>query len=104
MQIYSIGRKGSNIVVPDAQKQVSRRHAELTVTNQNTYYLVDANSSNGTYLKRDGKWVPLRQGFVQPQDEVRFGAKALMRVSDLLQQARGVAAKPETELATAVRN
>jgi pSer/pThr/pTyr-binding forkhead associated (FHA) protein len=87
MKTYQIGRKNSPIIVRDTTKQVSRRHAELTISDKNVLYLVDTNSQNGTFIKRNGQWAPLRQGQVTPSDEVRLGAHAVVTVAEMLRQA-----------------
>ncbi len=86
MKIYQIGRKNSPIIIPDTGKQISRRHAELTITDKNTFYLVDANSQNGTFVERNGQWVRLRQAQVVPTDRIRFGARAVVTVAEILRQ------------------
>jgi pSer/pThr/pTyr-binding forkhead associated (FHA) protein len=87
MKILTIGRKGAQILLEDTNSQISRLHAELTVSDKNTYYLVDCGSSNGTFVKRDGTWKPLRQEFVTENDEVRFGSSYVIAVRDLLKKS-----------------
>ncbi len=87
MKTLTIGRKGAQILLDDSNGQISRLHAELTVSDKNTYYLVDCGSSNGTFVKRDGAWKPLRQGFVTENDEVRFGSSYVIAVRDLLRKS-----------------
>ena len=53
MKILTIGRKGTDVVLEDANNQISRLHAELTITDTGNYYLVDCGSSNGTSIKRE---------------------------------------------------
>jgi pSer/pThr/pTyr-binding forkhead associated (FHA) protein len=87
MKILTIGRKDTDIVLEDPEKQVSRLHAELTVTDSGRYYLVDCGSSNGTAIKQQGNWKPIKQEYVTADDEVRFGGYYSIRVSDLLKKA-----------------
>jgi len=87
MKILTIGRKGTDIVLEDAEKQISRLHAELTVTDSGRYYLVDCGSSNGTSVKHQGTWKPIKQEYVNTDDEVRFGGYYSIRVTDLLKKA-----------------
>ncbi|MEP6668301.1 MAG: FHA domain-containing protein [Chthoniobacter sp.] len=87
MKIFTIGRKGTDIVLEDAEKQISRLHAELTVTDGGRYYLVDCGSSNGTAVKQQSNWKPIKQEYVTAEDEVRFGGFYSIRVSDLLKKA-----------------
>ena len=79
MKILTIGRKGTDIVLEDAEKQISRLHAELTVTDGGRYYLVDCGSSNGTSVKHQGTWKPIKQEYVNADDEVRFSLIAAIK-------------------------
>lgn len=87
MKILTIGRKGTQILLDGGDSQISRLHAELTVSDKGTYYLVDCGSSNGTFLKRDGAWKPVRQEFVTEGDEIRFGSTLVTTVRELLRKA-----------------
>jgi pSer/pThr/pTyr-binding forkhead associated (FHA) protein len=86
MKIHTIGRKGADIVLDD--ESISRRHAELTVTDDGRYYLVDCGSSNGTELRTGNGWKAIRQEFVQPEDEVRFAGREVMTVRELVRRGR----------------
>jgi pSer/pThr/pTyr-binding forkhead associated (FHA) protein len=86
MKIVTIGRKGTDIVLEDTEKEVSRLHAELTITDTGRYYLVDCGSSNGTSVKNNGSWKVVKQEYVNADDEVRFGRHYAIRVSDLLKK------------------
>jgi pSer/pThr/pTyr-binding forkhead associated (FHA) protein len=88
MKILTIGRKGTDIVLEDTEKQISRLHAELTITDGGRYYLVDCGSSNGTSLKRQGSWKPVKQEYVTENDEIRFGSNYTLTVRTLLKMAR----------------
>ena len=71
-QTLIIGRsRRADIRLGDAT--VSRLHAELTVTASGRYYLTDRASLRGTSVRRDGEWVPHRQGYVGDHERVRFG-------------------------------
>ncbi len=87
MKILTIGRKGTDIVLEDSNKQISRLHAELTVTDTDKYYLVDCGSSNGTSVKRDGNWQPVKQEYVKKEEEVRFGGFYTITIKELLSKA-----------------
>ena len=86
MKIVTIGRKGANIVIED--DSVSRQHAELTLTKDGRYYLVDCGSSNGTEVKNGSAWKPIKQEFVRDEDEVRFAGRHQMTIRDLVQRSR----------------
>jgi predicted component of type VI protein secretion system len=86
MKTLTIGRKGTDIVLEDAEKQISRLHAELTITDTGRYYLVDCGSSNGTSVKQNGTWKTVKQEYVNADDEVRFGGYYSIRVRDLVKK------------------
>ena len=71
-QTLTVGRSpDSDVRIRD--ETVSRRHAELTVTSSNRYYVTDCGSLRGTSVFRGGEWTPLRQGYVGPYERLRFG-------------------------------
>ena len=81
-QTLTVGRSpDSDIRIRD--ETVSRRHAELTVTGGGRYYVTDCGSLRGTSVFRGGEWTPLRQGYVGPDERLRFG-KFETRVARLL--------------------
>ena len=88
MKIQSIGRKGADIVLDD--DNISRLHAELTVTDDGRYYLVDCGSSNGTELRTNQGWRMIRQEFVKPEDEVRFAGKQILTVRELVRKGGSI--------------
>ena len=90
MRILTIGRKGTDIVLEDSKKEISRLHAELTITDHDRYYLVDCGSSNGTSVKREGSWQPVKQEYVTKDDEVRFGGFYQITVRELLNKAPSI--------------
>ncbi len=72
MNRISIGRSNTNdIILPDPS--VSRRHAELRSDGDGRYFLIDLDSTNGTYVRDGGEWVRIRQGFVAADERVQFG-------------------------------
>jgi len=72
-----IGRShAADIVIAEAS--VAACHAELVITDDGRHHLTDCASGNGTWRRpvralADGKWRPIRQGFVHLDDEVRLG-------------------------------
>lgn len=86
MKVVTIGRKGTDVVLEDPAKEISRLHAELTITDTGRYYLVDCGSSNGTAVKSNGSWKTVKQEYVNTDDEVRFGSHYAIRVGDLLKK------------------
>ena len=52
---------------------VSRQHAQVELTDHGYLAVSDLNSSNGTFLKRNGHWVRVRNARLGRQDSIRFG-------------------------------
>lgn len=86
MKILTIGRNGTDIVLNDDNKEVSRLHAELTVTDGGSYYLVDCGSRNGTLVWRRDGWKPIKQEYVQADDPIRFGGSNKTSIRELLRK------------------
>lgn len=87
MKIHSIGRKGAAILIDDPDAGISRLHAELTITDDGRYYLVDCGSKFGTSVRRNGKWEDVKQSWVESGDELRLGRRVI-RLRELLRMAR----------------
>ncbi len=86
---YRIGRdKNCEVVLSD--RSVSRQHAELVVAKSGKYYLTDCKSNNGTFVGRGGKWVPVIQDFVEP-DEVLLIGRHQSTAAQLMASARSPA-------------
>ena len=84
---YRIGRdKNCEVVLSDSS--VSRQHAELVVSKSGKYYLTDCKSNNGTFVGRGGKWLPVVQDFVAP-DEVLLIGRHQSTAAQLMAGARG---------------
>jgi predicted component of type VI protein secretion system len=66
---YVIGRKGN---IPLNDRTASAQHAQLVVLN-NTLYLTDLGSTNGTYLLKDGKRLRFNEGYVELDQTLAFG-------------------------------
>jgi pSer/pThr/pTyr-binding forkhead associated (FHA) protein len=52
---------------------VSRLHAEIEVNKEGFLAVSDSNSSNGTFLNRNGRWIRTRRVILGTQDRIRFG-------------------------------
>lgn len=62
MKTIILGREGSQPFPIKAEADgVSRRHAQITITDNNDWYLEDLDSSNGTFVRNEetGKLMPL---------------------------------------------
>lgn len=104
--VYRIGRR-SDMEIRVDDVTVSRVHAELVVTAKGAYFLTDCGSTGGSYVARDGEWMPVRQEFISPADSILLGryqttARELIQklVSTGAHDARGreVDAKPADNL------
>ena len=52
---------------------VSRLHARVDVTGEGYLAVQDAQSRNGTFLHRNGRWIRVRKVILGTQDRIRFG-------------------------------
>lgn len=69
---FILGRQG-HIFIDSIT--ASNQHAEIRVVNQKIY-LRDLDSTNGTFLLKDGAPVRIRKGYVKPGDTILIGGKA----------------------------
>ena len=72
----TIGRAGDCDIVLD-HRSVSRVHATVQATQEGYLAVLDADSSNGTFLHRNGHWIRVRKVILGTQDRVRFGEHEL---------------------------
>ena len=88
MKKYLIGAsKTADIDVTTKHDTISRYHAELICGKDNTYLLIDRNSTNGTYVSKNGEWLKIRQQIVDRNTKVILG-KYKTEVGYLLTLAR----------------
>lgn len=52
---------------------VSRLHATVRVTEEGYLAVHDTGSSNGTFLRRSGRWIRIRRVILGTQDRLRLG-------------------------------
>jgi pSer/pThr/pTyr-binding forkhead associated (FHA) protein len=74
-QTYIIGREGDAHIeghIYINSPTVSRRHAAMKIKN-GRIYLLDLNSSNGTYLIDNNSLVPFKEGYVSPSQSIAIG-------------------------------
>ena len=79
---YVIGRKGHIQMV---HKTTSAQHASLTISD-NSLYLIDMNSTNGTYIIEDGKRQRFTEGYIKLDQLLSFGSN-ICSVRELLARA-----------------
>jgi len=83
---FTIGRDRS-VDIPLADPSVSRLHAEIQLLEQDRLFVMDCNSSNGTWLFRDGIPRRIQQETATSGEQVQFGSVRIA-VSDLMDVAR----------------
>ena len=59
--------------VPLNDGSVSRFHAEVVRLPDGNLFVTDRASMNGTFVLDRGQWRAIRQAFLEPGDQVRFG-------------------------------
>jgi len=88
---FTIGREGHIYI---DSRTASKQHAEIKIT-QGKIYLRDLNSSNGTYLSKNGKLVYFERGYVTPLQQVVIGRQKFT-IQHLLSIAGNFAVADET--------
>ena len=68
---YIIGREG-HIYINDPT--VSKQHAEIQIR-EGEVYLRDLGSTNGTFLIKNNRLVPFREGYVQLHQPIVLGSR-----------------------------
>jgi hypothetical protein len=78
LEVLVIGRANTrsqpDIELPASEDSVGRRHAEVTLGANGECYLVDLQSSNGTYVAKGGSWKKIQQSAVTPDTPIRLGS------------------------------
>jgi len=72
----TIGRATDCDIVLD-HGSVSRLHATVQPTADGYLAVVDAASTNGTFLHRSGRWIRVQRVVLGTQDRIRFGDQEL---------------------------
>ena len=98
---YTIGRSDKREIQID-DEQVSHKHAEFVVTNDNQFHVTDWASKNGTFQLQGGEWTALRQGFVSETDRLRFGHVEIS-VQDILYRIGSGSVIPGSAEGTKIR-
>jgi pSer/pThr/pTyr-binding forkhead associated (FHA) protein len=79
---YVIGRKGH---IQMAHKTTSALHAQLTIKDD-SLYLTDLDSTNGTYIIEDGERLRFTEGYIKLHQLLSFGSN-VCSVRELLARA-----------------
>lgn len=84
---YFVGRGDPKVTIrfPDSQPSISNLHAELSVTDDNRYFLTDKDSTNGTEILSGNEWTRIRQTWVALDQPIRLGRKVETSVRKMLQ-------------------
>jgi hypothetical protein len=84
---YIIGRRGEITLNDDT---VSARHAELTLVDD-TCFLSDLGSTNGTWLVESGQRMAFSRGYVTPEQEFAFGncVRSISQLISSIESLRG---------------
>ncbi|MEZ5351871.1 MAG: FHA domain-containing protein [Bryobacteraceae bacterium] len=90
---FTIGRDPS-ADIPIADASVSRIHAEAVLDDGGQVFLTDCNSSNGTFILRDGKEQRVSQERLLATDQIKFGGVSLP-VTALIAAIRRKDPRPE---------
>jgi hypothetical protein len=103
MRTYLVGR-GNNtqpcdIDLPRDETSVSRRHLELSVTDDGRYYVVHLHPVNFTKVKRGGDWQTITQDYVEADDPLLLGdyQTTVRKLLSALGRARSLPLAPEAE-------
>ena len=73
-QVTSItAGRGSDCDMVLDHPSVSQVHATVEVTDEGYLAVQDANSANGTYLKRNGQWIRIRKVILGTEDQLKLG-------------------------------
>ncbi len=77
MRTYLVGRSNStqpcDIGLPESEMSVSRKHMELSITDDGRLYVVHLHPRNTTSVWRDGTWKLLTQDYVSEDDRLLLG-------------------------------
>lgn len=80
----TIGRsRSADIRIQDST--ISRLHAELTLTDDKRFYLIDRQSLRGTMVRQGGQWVKHKAGYVEPNQAIMLGSREIV-LAELLER------------------
>ena len=82
-RIFILGREGHIFI---DSPTASKHHAEISIID-GEIYLRDLDSTNGTFLLKKNQRVPFEKGYVDLQQSIEIGGKALV-IQDLLAIAK----------------
>lgn len=77
VKVFSIGRD-SSCEISIADQSVSRKHAQIFISNSGKLFLIDCNSSYGTFIIEKGQKRQISQSEISVSDELCFGSYSIM--------------------------
>lgn len=84
MARFTVGR-GEDATVRLSDDTISRIHLEVEILSGGSVRLTDLNSSNGSFIYRNGRQERFEQTFAAPDDRLKLG-DATVSVGELVQQ------------------
>ena len=91
---FTAGRSEQSDVVID-HETISRVHLEITRSNQGRFFVIDRQSSWGTYVWQDEKWEKIKQGYLLETDHIALGKKKVLLGDLVARAARVLAVAPQ---------
>lgn len=88
---FAVGRSASADIQFD-DPSVSRRQIEITVTDQQRYYVTACGGSTPTHVWRDGQWNVLIQSYLEADAWLAFGSRKV-HLRDLINEIYAVPRK-----------
>jgi predicted component of type VI protein secretion system len=74
MKTYIVGRsRKSDIIIDHINRTVSRKHLKITVEDDGKYYILDCESTNGTYRQEGTRWAQIKQSYVDIDEPLLLG-------------------------------
>lgn len=97
MKLIKVGRNSSENDVIINDYQVSKIHLQLFCDDNDSFFIIDLNSTNGTYV--NGNRIPPAENIeLQPNDIIRIGSTVLPWRKYFSPQFENQAYSPETDL------
>ena len=104
MTVYVVGRsdRGSVISVGSEHANVSRRHLEFSLLDDDRVRIVDLNTANGTEVLTDGRWERIAKAVISKDHKLRLAREYETTVRELLRLDEERRRRPGQETHSAV--
>jgi len=74
MKTYIVGRsRKCDIAIDQTNRTISRKHLKITEEDNGKYYILDCESSNGTYRQEGTRWVEIKQSYIDIDESLLLG-------------------------------